>query len=77
VLFFLKEGSRTHRGTNYLVEGDVSHTNARKKVLACVLLKNKFQNGVLVCSVTKIPLTITVVCPIPQFNWSQYIERLL
>jgi hypothetical protein len=39
-------------------------TNARKKfcntILACIVLRNSFQNGIPMCSVTKIPLVIGI-----------------
>jgi hypothetical protein len=43
-----------------LERGGVSYTNARKKgfwnaIMACVLLRKNFQNGVLAPSITKYP----------------------
>jgi hypothetical protein len=42
--------------------GGVSYTDCKKEILeavsACILLRKNFQNGVVACSVTKIPLGI-------------------
>jgi hypothetical protein len=50
-----------HRVAQNLVRDGVSYTDPRKKgfwnaVVACVLLIKNFQNGILACSITKIPL---------------------
>lgn len=60
--FCIEKGLECKKGLNIRSErGGVRNTNARKKtfwnvVLACVLLRKIFWNGIPVCSASKIPV---------------------
>jgi hypothetical protein len=82
VIFLLKKVPERIVTSNLVGEGRVSYTDAGKKrfqnvIPVCVLLRKNFQNCVLACSVTKIPLNVLTLLSLHEtYNAQNFLLKI-